>query len=216
MRRRRRWPARTKFEVVREATIPATTGDGVRACWSTSTAGANGRRGRTSTPTWSARTRAPPSGVGAVYEWSGNRKAGPGRMEITDAVAPLRLADRPAVPQAVQVEQHDHVRARRTRRQHDVTWRMVGAKTFMTRVMGIFMSMDKMVGTTSRRVWRSSATPRRRPDGVGTGSAPPAEVDLTGRHRRPVEAGVDVEVHAVDVRGRRRAEERERGRDLRA
>ena len=27
-----------------------------------------------------------------------------------------------------------------------VTWRMVGPKTFMTRVMGVFMSMDKMVG----------------------------------------------------------------------
>ena len=29
----------------------------------------------------------PPSGVGAVYEWVGNRKAGAGRMEITDADA---------------------------------------------------------------------------------------------------------------------------------
>ena len=28
-----------------------------------------------------------------------------------------------------------------------VTWRMVGPKTFMTRVMGLFTSMDKMVGT---------------------------------------------------------------------
>ena len=27
-----------------------------------------------------------------------------------------------------------------------VTWRMVGPKTFMTRFMGVFMSMDKMVG----------------------------------------------------------------------
>ena len=27
-----------------------------------------------------------------------------------------------------------------------VTWRMVGPKTFLTRVMGIFSSMDKMVG----------------------------------------------------------------------
>ena len=27
-----------------------------------------------------------------------------------------------------------------------VTWRMVGPKTFMTRVMGLFTSMDKVVG----------------------------------------------------------------------
>src|SRR3954466_11663943 len=29
----------------------------------------------------------PPSGVGSVYEWSGNSKAGAGRMEITDVSA---------------------------------------------------------------------------------------------------------------------------------
>jgi hypothetical protein len=28
----------------------------------------------------------------------------------------------------------------------NVTWQMVGPKTFMTRVMGIFTSMDKVVG----------------------------------------------------------------------
>jgi hypothetical protein len=27
-----------------------------------------------------------------------------------------------------------------------VTWRMVGPKTFVTRLMGVFMSMDKMIG----------------------------------------------------------------------
>ena len=46
------------------------------------------------------------SGVGAVYEWEGNRKAGEGRMEITEAPADQRR-HRPAVPQAVQGQQHD-------------------------------------------------------------------------------------------------------------
>ena len=31
------------------------------------------------------------SGVGAVYEWAGNRKAGEGRMEIVDASAPSKV-----------------------------------------------------------------------------------------------------------------------------
>jgi len=31
------------------------------------------------------------SGTGAVYGWSGNRKAGQGRMEITDASEPSRV-----------------------------------------------------------------------------------------------------------------------------
>lgn len=34
----------------------------------------------------------PSGGVGASYAWSGNRKAGQGRMEITDAEAPERVA----------------------------------------------------------------------------------------------------------------------------
>jgi hypothetical protein len=33
----------------------------------------------------------PDAGVGAVYEWAGNRKAGAGRMEITDAVEPSKV-----------------------------------------------------------------------------------------------------------------------------
>src|SRR5450432_2969916 len=32
-----------------------------------------------------------PNGVGAVYAWSGNRKAGEGRMEISQAVPPTKL-----------------------------------------------------------------------------------------------------------------------------
>src|SRR5687767_8550719 len=31
------------------------------------------------------------SGVGSVYGWSGNRKAGQGRMEITEATKPSRV-----------------------------------------------------------------------------------------------------------------------------
>ncbi len=31
------------------------------------------------------------AGTGAVYRWSGNRKAGQGRMEITDAAEPSRV-----------------------------------------------------------------------------------------------------------------------------
>jgi uncharacterized protein YndB with AHSA1/START domain len=86
------------------------------------------------------------SGVGSIYEWSGNRKAGAGRMEITDAAAPSRLVlalkfikpFKSSSTTTFSLEEHDGG----TR----VTWRMVGPKTLMTRFMGVFMSMDKMVG----------------------------------------------------------------------
>ena len=41
-----------------------------------------GRRGRRSIPTSSRSYSGPDKGVGARYDWSGNRKAGMGNMEI--------------------------------------------------------------------------------------------------------------------------------------
>jgi uncharacterized protein YndB with AHSA1/START domain len=87
-----------------------------------------------------------PSGVGAVYEWVGNRKAGAGRMEITSAAAPSRLQlalqflkpFKSSSTTTFTLDERDGAT--------QVTWCMVGPKTFMTRVMGVFMSMDKMVG----------------------------------------------------------------------
>lgn len=87
------------------------------------------------------------SGPGATYAWSGNRKAGRGRMEITSAQPPseVRIAlefEKPfkssntieffLIPEG----------SGRTR----VRWVMTGPKTLATKVMGLFSSMDKMVG----------------------------------------------------------------------
>ena len=87
-----------------------------------------------------------PSGVGAVYAWVGNRKAGQGRMEITAADVPSRLEIalqfikpfKSSNTTTFVLDERDGAT--------EVTWRMVGPKTLMTRVMGVFMSMDKMVG----------------------------------------------------------------------
>lgn len=87
----------------------------------------------------------PDSGVGAAYEWEGNRKAGKGRMEIVD------VAD-DAVTIDVQFARPFKSRsssAFRLRPDGDatvVTWTMTGPKTFMTKVMGVFTSMDKLIG----------------------------------------------------------------------
>lgn len=88
----------------------------------------------------------PESGVGAVYAWSGNRKAGEGRMEITraerptDVVIDLRFV-KPFKSNSVTTftiaPEGDGSR---------VTWTMVGPKTLATRAMGLFTSMDKMIG----------------------------------------------------------------------
>lgn len=88
----------------------------------------------------------PRSGVGAVYEWVGNRKAGQGRMEITRADSPSRIElDLQFLKPFKSNNMTTFDLDARDGRTH-VTWRMIGPKTFLTRIMGIFMSMDKMIG----------------------------------------------------------------------
>ena len=88
----------------------------------------------------------PDSGTGAAYAWSGNRKAGQGRMEITNATEASRVQidlvfEKPfkARNDTLFVIQPEGSGSR-------VTWTMTGKKTLLTKVMGIFTSMDKMVG----------------------------------------------------------------------
>ncbi|MBW3663359.1 MAG: SRPBCC family protein [Actinobacteria bacterium] len=85
------------------------------------------------------------AGVGAWYEWQGNRKAGEGRMEIVDVTDSAITID---------LQFLKPFKSRSTTRFElqpeeggtTVTWTMTGPKTFMTKVMGIFTSMDKLIG----------------------------------------------------------------------
>jgi hypothetical protein len=86
------------------------------------------------------------SGVGAVYEWNGNRKAGAGRMEIIQAVAPSKVEIALQFLKPFKASSTTAFTLDEANGGTLVTWRMVGRKTFMTRLMSIFMSMDKMVG----------------------------------------------------------------------
>ena len=134
-----------EFEVVRDTTIPAPR-DAVFALLVDFHRWIEWSPWEDLDPDLSRTYSGPPSGVGAVYEWVGNRKAGAGRMEITDADAPSRLVIalqfiKPFKSSSTTTFTLDE----RDGGTH-VTWRMVGPKTFMTRVMGVFMSMDKMVG----------------------------------------------------------------------
>jgi hypothetical protein len=86
------------------------------------------------------------SGKGAVYEWVGNNKAGQGRMEITDASSPSRVAikldfikpfEGHNVAVFTFVPDGDATR---------VTWAMDGPSPFMMKVMRLFVNMDNMIG----------------------------------------------------------------------
>ncbi len=87
-----------------------------------------------------------PSGAGAVYEWKGTRKAGEGRMEIVESQVPSKLVINLEFRKPFSSKSTVTFTLEPTGDTTLVTWSMTGPKTLMTRVMGIFMSMDKMVG----------------------------------------------------------------------
>jgi uncharacterized protein YndB with AHSA1/START domain len=88
----------------------------------------------------------PESGVGSAYSWSGNRKAGEGTMAITDAQAPSEVHldlnfVKPFKAQSKVVFSIEPQGAGSR-----VTWMLTGRKTRATRVMGVFKSMDSLIG----------------------------------------------------------------------
>ena len=91
------------------------------------------------------------AGVGARYAWSGNRKVGQGKMEITRATehSSIEIDLRFLKPfKATNVTLFSLEPAGAGTK---VSWAMTGQKTLLTRVMGIFRSMDAMVGPDFER-----------------------------------------------------------------
>jgi uncharacterized protein YndB with AHSA1/START domain len=89
---------------------------------------------------------APSAGQGATYAWQGNQDVGSGRMEIVDAQAPKKLGIK--IDFLEPFEAHNAVDFTLEPRgaETHVTWAMYGPATFMTKLMGVFFSMDAMVG----------------------------------------------------------------------
>ena len=86
------------------------------------------------------------SGTGAVYNWSGNRRAGEGRMEITGAAESSDVTIAVDFVKPFKSSSTTRFRLQPIEGATKVTWTMTGPKTTMVKVIGIFRSMDKMVG----------------------------------------------------------------------
>jgi uncharacterized protein YndB with AHSA1/START domain len=85
------------------------------------------------------------SGTGAVYAWSGNDKVGQGRMEITGS-APTQLDIKLDFVKPFASSNHTVFKLQPQGDSTVVTWTMTGPSQFVTKLMGVFASMDKMVG----------------------------------------------------------------------
>src|SRR6478672_3785727 len=86
------------------------------------------------------------SGKGAVYAWKGNRNVGSGRMEILDTSAPAKIV--------IKLDFFKPFEGHNTAEftilpQGDVTnltWTMSGPAVFMSKLMQVFMNLDRMIG----------------------------------------------------------------------
>jgi uncharacterized protein YndB with AHSA1/START domain len=86
------------------------------------------------------------SGIGSRYAWSGNRKVGTGSMEIIDAKENAGIEIALEFLKPFKASNTTTFTLEPDGGRTNVTWSMTGRKTFMTRVVGIFRSMDAMVG----------------------------------------------------------------------
>ena len=86
------------------------------------------------------------SGKGATYAWDGDKNVGSGRMEILEATAPSKVVIRldffkpfegHNTAEFTMLPQGDGTH---------VTWVMHGPANFMSRLMQVFLNLDKMIG----------------------------------------------------------------------
>jgi hypothetical protein len=86
-----------------------------------------------------------PAGKGAVYEWSGNSKAGAGRMEILDA-SPAKVSIQLDFLKPFEAHNLTDFTLEPQGAGTRLNWDMHGPMPYLSKVMCVFVSMDKMVG----------------------------------------------------------------------
>lgn len=91
-----------------------------------------------------------PAGKGAVYEWDGNSKAGQGRMEIIEAASTATVIK---LDFSKPFTAHNIARftAQPAGEATQLTWSMEGPAPFVSKLMGLFFDMDRMIGNDFQR-----------------------------------------------------------------
>jgi hypothetical protein len=85
-------------------------------------------------------------GAGATYAWEGDSKAGAGRMEITDAPSPVRVTIKLDFTRPFESHNVAEFRLVPLGAGTQVTWAMHGPSPFLTKLITVFVDMDRMVG----------------------------------------------------------------------
>jgi uncharacterized protein YndB with AHSA1/START domain len=86
------------------------------------------------------------SGKGATYAWEGNKDVGTGRMEITDSAPPARVQIKLDFIEPFESSSTTEFSLAATGGGTRVVWAMQGPMPFISKLMSVFVSMDKMIG----------------------------------------------------------------------
>lgn len=88
----------------------------------------------------------PAAGKGAVYAWEGNGEVGQGRMEIADAAAPSRVTIKLDFVKPFEAHNIVDFTLEPKGDATSVTWAMHGPANYLSKLIGLFIDMDKMIG----------------------------------------------------------------------
>jgi hypothetical protein len=85
------------------------------------------------------------AGVGATYDWQGNKDVGSGHMEVKSA-APDRVSIKLDFIEPFEGHNMTDFELAKKDGGTEVRWVMAGPAPFVTKLMGVFVSMDSMIG----------------------------------------------------------------------
>ncbi len=89
----------------------------------------------------------PAAGVGQSYAWNGNMKAGKGKLTIEESVPGQKVGMKFEFVKPMKSTATCALTLAGTPTGSFVTWSMDGNHNFMGKAFGMFMDMDKMLGT---------------------------------------------------------------------
>lgn len=86
------------------------------------------------------------NGKGAIYEWDGNKNVGKGRMEITESSSSSLIVIKLDFLSPFEAHNTAEFTLQPQGDSTQVTWAMYGPANYVSKLMSVFFSMDKMIG----------------------------------------------------------------------
>lgn len=97
-------------------------------------------------PNMTVQYEGPPSGVGASYAWTGNKKVGAGKMTIDDSQPDRRVGLQLQFFKPLKATNQGEFKFEPAPQGTRVTWTMTGKRDFVAKLFAFFVEIEKMIG----------------------------------------------------------------------